>query len=98
MLPDGKTLMNINVGETDSEIIDQLVQMYQNSNLTYWNVNTLYHFGNDSYFDERHDHDGKKSLYYKIMETMNRFTIEETIPREMIKHIMLTGGALQLGS
>ena len=84
MLPDGKTLMNINLGETDSEIIDQLVEMYQNSNMTYWNVVEHYHAGNDSFMDVRHDTDGKKSLYYKIMETMNKFTIEESIPREMI--------------
>ena len=98
MLPDGKTLMNINVGETDTEIIDQLVGMYQNSNKIYWNVKDNYHWGNDSYLDERHDHDGKKSLFFKIMDTMNRYTIEEAIPREMIQHVMLTGGGLQLGT
>ena len=72
--------------------------MYQNSNLTYWNVKDNYHWGNDSYLDERYVQDGKKSLFYKILETMNRFSMDESIPTEMMQHVMLTGGGLQLGS
>lgn len=83
MLPDGKTLMNINIGETDQDITDQLISMYQNSNMVYWNVKEDYHGGNDeSKCDLRHNHDGKKSLLYKIMGTINQYSFEECIPRE----------------
>ena len=74
--------MNINVGETDQELIDELVNLYQNSNKTYFNVQEHYHFGNESHFDERHDYDGKKSLLFKVMDTINRYCFEEYIPRD----------------
>lgn len=72
--------------------------MYQNSNKVFWNVKDNYHCGNESYMDHRHDKDGKKSLYFKIMDTMNRYCFEENISRELIDTVMLTGGAMQLGS
>jgi hypothetical protein len=42
MLPDGKTLINIDIGETEKEVIDELVMLYRNSSLLQLDINDIF--------------------------------------------------------
>ena len=42
MLPDGKTIINIDIGETEKEVIDELVMLYRNSSLLQLDINDIF--------------------------------------------------------
>lgn len=74
LLPDQKTMVCINVGDTDIEITNDLVGLYYNSSQINWNVCNNYHGGNESIPDYRYGKgfvDERKSLIFKIMSTIN---------------------------
>jgi len=45
---------------------------------------------------QRYDFE-KKSLVYKIMNTLHNFCLQESIPKREIDNIVLCGGGLALG-
>ena len=73
LLPDGKTMICINPGDTDIEFTNELIEMYCNSSTVNWNIKENYHAGNDTIPDYMcvGAHSEKKSLVYKIMQTIN---------------------------
>jgi hypothetical protein len=51
LLPDQKTMISINVGDTDIEFTNELVEMYGNSSTVNWNLKDNYHAGNETILD-----------------------------------------------
>ena len=77
----------MNVGDTDIEFTNMLVEMYCNSSIIKWDLQENYHAGNESIPDWRCRegvHSQKKSLIYKIMQTINQYCFEELVSKENI--------------
>ena len=104
MLPDQKTIIKIDIGETETEICNELVTLYRNSALLNLDIDEIYsddsRRGANLMLQKKKDpdFDNKKSLYAKVEQTIKKFCKEECYEPINIEAILLTGGALELGS
>jgi actin-related protein len=107
VLPDKKTLVNIDIGRTEKEIIKELIYLYHDSSL--FNFEPSKYFGNvavsedDANADPRKikrksEINERKGLTYRVCQTIDQYVKDECIEPEMIQKVLLTGGALKLKS
>ena len=102
MLPDGNTLIKIDIGVTEKEIVDDLMNLYKNSTKITYAKRAAHKGGNlssksmlENPFARAPDND-KKSLTYKIRQTLDQYCLEECADKESIETILITGGMLNL--
>ena len=103
LLPDGKTLLNMEIGVTEKHVMNDLISLYSNSSLL--NVKTaeemnmghqaeaLLQKEKNKYLDN-----GKKSLSFKVKETIDTYCRDECMDKDLISYVLLTGGGLKLKS
>lgn len=93
MLPDKKTLVNIDIGKTEKEVIKELIYLYQDSSL--FNFEPSKYFGNaeqgadDGASDLRRikrvaDINERKGLTYRVSQTIDQYVKDECIDPEAI--------------
>lgn len=103
MLPDQKTIIKIDIGETEHEICNELVMLYRNSALLGLDIDEIYSDptrATNYMLQKKKDPEfnNKKSLTTKVEQTIQNFCKEECYDPINIDTILLTGGALELGS
>ena len=107
MLPDQKTIIKIDIGETETQISNELIMLYRNSSLLGLDINDIYSGGNEGnngpirdtlYGKKNPEYNDKKSITTKVEHTIKKFCKEECYEAYNIENIILTGGALELGS
>ena len=106
VLPDSKTLVQIDVGKTEKEVIRELINLYQDSSL--FNMEPSKYFSNcdkaeegvvaDRKIRKQTEFNPRKSLSYRIQQTIDQYIKDESIEPNQINKILLTGGALKLKS
>lgn len=87
ILPDKKTLVNIDIGMTEKEVIKELINLYNDSSLLNSDINK--YFGNlitgqEDAIDYRKinrqiENNSRKSLCYKVCQTIDQYVQDECI-------------------
>jgi len=99
-------LVNIDIGLTEKEVIKELINLYNDSSLLNSDINK--YFGNlitgqEESIDYRKinrqiENNSRKSLCYKVCQTIDQYVQDECISPENIEKVFITGGALKLKS
>ena len=108
MLPDGKTIMTIEQGNTEAKIYDYLEYLY----LDYYQLNSKVMPFERGFLNEplakgatmargraeayKSQLNLNKSLHEKVLQVMNNYCDAEKIEKSNIEKILLTGGCIQL--
>ena len=102
MLPDGKTIVEIDIGETEKDTMNDLVNVYLDSNMLdnpYKILKEHTMITENSKKKQRGDEMiSTKSLGVMVAQTISNYCEEEVLDIGNIDAIVLTGGGMNLGS